>query len=95
MAAYVILDIDVTDPVGYEAYKKAGGPTLAPYGGKPYIRGEVIECLEGEWQPKRLVMIEFESMQRARDWWNSPEYNAARKLRHRAARTNVVLVEGM
>jgi uncharacterized protein (DUF1330 family) len=95
MPAYVILDIDVTDAAGYEEYKQQGAPTLAPYGGKPRIRGEVIECLEGTWQPRRLVMIEFESMEKAREWWESPEYREAKKLRHRSARTNVVLADGM
>ena len=95
MSAYVILDIEVTDPQGYDGYKKEGAATLAPYGGKPRIRGEVIECLEGSWQPRRLVMIEFESMEKARAWWNSPEYSQAKKLRHRSANTNVILVDGM
>ena len=61
MAAYVILDIDVKDPDGYEEYKKQGAPTIATYGGKPLIRGEKIESLEGNWNPKRLVAVEFDS----------------------------------
>jgi uncharacterized protein (DUF1330 family) len=95
MAAYVILDISVTDAPKYEEYKKAGAPTLKKYGGRPLIRGEVIETLEGHWKPRRLVMIEFTSMEQAKKWWNSSEYNKAKKLRHESASTNVILAEGI
>ncbi|OGV70771.1 MAG: D-fructose-6-phosphate amidotransferase [Lentisphaerae bacterium RIFOXYA12_FULL_48_11] len=95
MKAYVILDIDVKDPAGYEEYKKVGASTLGFYGGKPLARGGKTEVMEGNWQPKRVVMLEFESMDAAKKWWNSPEYAKAKKLRHAAAETNVVFLEGM
>jgi len=95
MKAYVILDIDVKNPAGYEEYKKVGAPTLGLYGGKPLARGGRTEVMEGSWQPKRVVMLEFESMDAAKKWWNSPEYAKAKKLRHAAAETNVVFLEGM
>ncbi|MFA5363313.1 MAG: DUF1330 domain-containing protein [Candidatus Omnitrophota bacterium] len=95
MVAYVILDIDVKDPAGYEEYKKMGAPTILAYGGKPLARGGATEVLEGSWQPKRVVMLEFKSMEDARRWWNSPEYNKAKKLRHAAADTNVIFLEGI
>jgi uncharacterized protein (DUF1330 family) len=95
MAAYVILDIDVKDPKGYEEYKKAGAPTILAYGGKPLVRGGKSEVLEGDWQPKRVVIIEFENMEQANRWWNSSEYKEAKKLRHKAAETNVVFMEGI
>ena len=94
MAAYVILDIDVKDPAGYEEYKKQGAPTILAYGGKPLARGGKTEVLEGDWQPKRVVLLEFNSIEEARRWWNSPEYNEAKKLRHRSADTNVDFLEG-
>ena len=95
MAVYVILDIDVKDPAGYEEYKKQGAPTILAYGGKPLARGGRTEVMEGSWQPKRIVMLEFKSFQEARAWWNSPEYSQARKLRHKSAKTNVIFVEGL
>ncbi|HOW43450.1 MAG TPA: DUF1330 domain-containing protein [Candidatus Omnitrophota bacterium] len=95
MSAYVILDIDVRDPLGYEEYKKRGAPTILAYGGKPLVRGGAAEVKEGDWQPQRVVIIEFPSMEQARQWWDSPEYTAARKLRHLAAQTNVVFIEGL
>ncbi|MFH1339321.1 MAG: DUF1330 domain-containing protein [Candidatus Omnitrophota bacterium] len=95
MSAYVILNIDVKDPNGYEEYKKKGASTILAYGGKPLVRGENIEVVEGNWRPRRLVIIEFESMEKARRWWNSPEYNAAKKLRQKSADTDVIFVEGL
>lgn len=95
MPAYVILDIDVIDPAGYEEYKKQGAPTIKEYGGRPLARGGEVEVLEGSWQPKRMVIIEFKNMPDARRWWDSPEYGQARKLRHQSARTNVVFLEGL
>ena len=95
MSPYVILDITIKDPAGYEEYKKQGAPTILAYGGKPLARGEGIEVIEGSWQPKRIVIIEFNSMKDAKLWWNSPEYCEAKKLRHKSADTNVILVEGL
>ena len=95
MPVYVILDIDVKDPRKYEEYKKLGAPTISAYGGKPLARGGVSEVKEGSWQPKRVVIIEFPDMAQAQGWWNSPEYSAAREVRHQAAESNVVFIEGL
>jgi uncharacterized protein (DUF1330 family) len=95
MSAYVIVDIEVTDPVGYEDYKKLAAPTVIQYGGKYVARGGQNEVLEGDWQPHRLVILEFESLDRAKAWLNSPEYAPARALRHKYARTNMIAVEGL
>jgi len=91
----VILDIDVKDPGGYEEYKKQGAPTIPVYGGKPLARGGKTEVLEGNWQPKRVIMLEFPDMGQAKRWWNSPEYSEAKKLRHKSADTNAVFLEGL
>jgi len=94
VAAYVILDIDVTDPAAYDEYKKLGPPTVAAYGGKYLVRGGKVEVAEGNWVPKRLVVVEFESVARAQAWLNSPEYAPAWKLRQRASHSNMIIVEG-
>lgn len=94
MAAYVIVEIDVTDPVGYEEYRRLGPPTVAAYGGKFVVRGGKVEVLEGSWMPKRLVMLEFESVERAKEWWASKEYSAAKRVRQKTAVTKVIVVEG-
>jgi uncharacterized protein (DUF1330 family) len=95
MSAYVLVDIQVTDPVGYEEYKKLAPPAVALYGGKYVARGGKTETLEGNWSPTRLVILEFESAERAKAWLNSPEYREARQMRHRVAKTNMVVIEGV
>lgn len=95
MSVYVIVDIEVTDPEGYKEYVKAAPQTVELYGGKYIARGGHNETLEGEWQAKRLVILEFPSVEQAKKWLDSPEYAPARKLRHQYARTNMVVVEGL
>ena len=95
MTAYIILDIEVTDPVGYEEYKKLGPPTVSAYGGKYVARGGKCETLEGGWQPERIVILEFPSVEKANAWINSPEYAPARALRHKYANSKTIVVEGL
>ena len=95
MPAYVIVEIDIVDPAGYEEYKKLAGATVEKYGGKYVVRGGRTEVLECHWKPKRIVVLQFESAQRAKDWLNSEQYREPRKMRHRTARTNMILVEGV
>jgi len=95
MSAYVVVDIQITDPVGYEEYKRLAPPAVALYGGKYIARGGHTETLEGNWSPSRLVILEFDNIEQAKQWLNSPEYSAARKLRHKTANTNMVVIEGV
>ena len=95
MPAYVIVDIQVNDPVGYEEYKQLAPPSIAAHGGKYLARGGQTEVLEGGWSPSRLVILQFENIGQARKWLNSSEYSAARALRHQTATTNMVVIEGM
>lgn len=95
MSAYVIVDIEVTDPIEYEEYKQLAPATVAAYGGKYLARGGQVEILEGSWLPNRLVILEFESMERAKAWLDSPEYGPVKTLRHRAAHSNMVLIAGV
>ncbi|HWY39711.1 MAG TPA: DUF1330 domain-containing protein [Chthoniobacterales bacterium] len=94
MAAYVIVEIEITDPVGYEDYKKQAAATVQKYGGKYIVRGGKTEVLEGNWKPKRIVVLEFPTMERAKEWLNCEEYREPRKLRHKTAKTNMLVVEG-
>jgi uncharacterized protein (DUF1330 family) len=94
MPAYIIMDVDVTDPVVYEEYKKLGPAASAAYGGKFLVRGGPVEVLEGNWMPKRLVIVEFASAEQARAWWSSPEYGPAKEVRQAAAVTQMLLAEG-
>jgi uncharacterized protein (DUF1330 family) len=95
MPAYVIVDIEVTDPALYEDYKKLSSGAVAAYGGKFLARGGQTFCLEGGWDAQRIVVIEFSSPDQARAWWESPEYAPAKDLRFRSARTRMLVVEGV
>jgi uncharacterized protein (DUF1330 family) len=95
MSAYVIVNIDVKDPVRYEEYKRLAAPTVAAFDGRYIVRGGPAEVIEGEWVPKRIVVLEFPSMARAREWLNCAQYAPARKIRHQTAVSEMILVEGM
>ena len=95
MPAYIIVEIEVTDPVGYEEYKQQAAATVEHCGGKYIVRGGACETLEGDWKPKRIVILQFDNMESAKAWFNSPEYIEPRKTRHRTAKTRMILVEGL
>jgi uncharacterized protein (DUF1330 family) len=94
MAAYIIVEIDVTDPIGYEEYKKRAGASVKAHGGEYIVRGGTAETLEGDWKPKRIVVLKFENVKRAKEWWSCAEYEEPKKMRHRTARTNMIVVAG-
>ncbi len=94
MAAYLIVQVNVNDPKRYENYKKMVPATLEPYGGRFLVRGGKVENLEGSWNPARLVVIEFDSVERAKAWWGSDEYAEAKALRQATADTEMVVVQG-
>ncbi len=95
MPAYVINDMEITDPERFEEYKRLSPPTVAAYGGRFLARGGEVMALEGAWQPRRLVMLEFPSVDQAQAWLNSPEYAPARTLRQLSANSRMVVIEGM
>jgi uncharacterized protein (DUF1330 family) len=95
MPAYVLVDIEVLDKERYERYKQPSTAALATHGGRFIVRGGNVETLEGTWSPKRLVIIEFPSLERAKAWWDSPDYAEARALRRATARSQLIVVEGV
>lgn len=94
MPAYIVVEIEVKDPAVFEEYKKLSPATIQQYGGRYLARGGATECLEGDWLPSRLVILEFPSMEQARVWYNSPEYTHAKGYRLRSAGGQMVLTEG-
>ena len=94
MPAYMILDIDVTDPEGYTAYRERSGATSEPFGGRFLVRGGDPQTFEGDWAPSRIVVLEFPSAERARAWYESPEYQEILPLRQANATSRAILVEG-
>ena len=95
MTAYVIADIEVLDPAGYEAYRQQVPATIAAYGGRYLARGGATEVPEGDWSPRRCVILEFPSMAQLKAWWDSPEYQPLRAIRERTTRSKLVATEGL
>ena len=95
MSAYVVVDIDVKDPEAYKQYVALAPASIETHGGKYLARAGRTEKLEGDWLPRRLVILEFESIEQARTWLDSPDYAPVKKLRHQSASTNMVVIEGV
>ena len=95
MPAYVIANVTVKDPVRYEEYKRLVPGTVEQFGGRFIARGGAIEVLEGSWHPSRLVIVEFPSVERAREWWHSAEYAEAKALRQATSDGTLLILEGI
>jgi len=95
MAAYVLVDVEITDPIEFDDYRKKVPASLAAYGGRFIIRGGATEILEGDWAPKRVVVIEFPDRSAAKAWWSSAEYADAKAQRQRSAHTQLIVVDGV
>ena len=94
MTAYVIVDVKVTDPEAYEAYKKLA-PAVEAFGGEYLARGGAVDVFEGNRTPNRTVILKFESMAQARAWVDSEQYREARMARHKSAVSHMMVVEGV
>jgi uncharacterized protein (DUF1330 family) len=95
LPAYIIVETDIHDPEQYELYKQASPPAVAAGGGRFIVRGGELAVLEGKWQPKRLVLLEFPDLEAAKRFYESPQYQEAKRLREGAAGFNMVAVEGL
>jgi uncharacterized protein (DUF1330 family) len=95
MPAYLIVETDITDPEQYEHYKAASPGAVEAGGGRFLVRGGELAVLEGDWTPKRLVVVEFEDLEAAKRFYESPAYQEAKKLREGAASLKMVAVEGI
>jgi len=95
MPAYMIVNVEITDAEKYEEYRKAAVPTVEAFGGKYLARGGRSEALEGDWIPNRLIVIEFESVEKAKGWWGSEVYRAPKQMRHESANAQMLVVEGV
>lgn len=94
MAAYVIIETDIVDAAQYERYKAASPAAVAAGGGRFLARGGELAVLEGDWEPSRLVVLEFPDVDAARRWYESETYQQAKALRDGAARLRMVAVQG-
>jgi uncharacterized protein (DUF1330 family) len=95
MSAYIIVEIEIHDPTQYEAYKRLTPASLELFGGRFLVRGGKTETLEGDWDAKRIVVIEFDNAERAKQWYASEAYAPAKALRQKISETKMLLVEGL
>ena len=95
MAAYVIADIEITDAEKYTEYRDRVPATIETFGGRYLDRGGEVRVLEGEWTPNRVAVIEFESAERALEWYSSEDYRPLIAIRRAASKSNLVLVKGV
>lgn len=95
MAAYVIVEVSITNHADYEEYKKLTPAAVAAFNGRFVVRGGATHTLEGDWQPERIVVLEFPSVERAKEWWDSDIYSRAKLIRQRSASTKMIVVEGV
>ena len=95
MPAYVISDVTLRDPNAVEIYRTRAAASIAQYGGRYLARGGEIEVLEGSWQPRAIIVVEFPDAERARAWYRSPEYASGLEVRDLALSRNLILVDGV
>ena len=95
MAGYVIVNDEVTDESVFAEFRNRVAATVEAHGGRYLVRGGAAELVDGDWEPGRLVVIEFDSVEQAKGWLTSPEYTEIKEIRMRSARASVVIVEGV
>jgi len=94
-SAYILANVDVTDPQQYEQYKKLSSHAMQVHGAEVCVRGGAVQVLEGDWSPQRVVLLKFPTAEAARRFYDSPEYAAAKQARQGAAVMRMVLIEGV
>ena len=95
MSAYLISEVDVRDPAGFDTYRTIAAKAIAQYGGRYLVRGGAASIAEGGPSPKNIIVVEFPSMERLREWYASPEYAEALKVRRTALDRRLIFVEGV
>jgi uncharacterized protein (DUF1330 family) len=95
MPAYVISDVSARDSAAFETYRRRAAASIARHGGRYIVRGGTIEPLEGNWQPRTIVIVEFPDLERARNWYRSRDYADALDVRDQALERNLILVDGV
>src|SRR5438445_3604310 len=93
-AAYVASDVEFLEPSQVERYRSLAQAAIAKYGGRYLARGGVVEAVEGDWAPQRIIIVEFPSMERAHAWYGSAEYAQALAVRRTALKRNLIFVDG-
>ena len=91
---YVLAEVEVTDPALFETYRPLASASIAAFGGRYLVRGGDPQVLEGNRPHRRMVLLEFDSPERATEWYRSPQYQEALAIRERAAKTHLLMLSG-
>ena len=94
MAGYVIINVEVTDESAYESLRKRVPAAVKAHGGRYLVRGGAAEVVRGDWTPHRLLVLEFDSVEQAREWQNAPDYADLRERLNQVCKTDIVIVAG-
>ena len=95
MAGYALIDAEITDPATFAEFRERAPAAVEAYGGRYLVRGGATEVVQGNWTPHRVVLVEFESVERARAWWHSPDHAELRAMLDKCSNTTVTIVEGV
>ena len=95
MAGYAIIHDDIQDQALFAEFRQRVGATVEAHGGRYLVRGGALEVMDGDWEPDRIVVIEFDSVERAKAWLTSPEYSEIKEIRMKAASASVIIAEGV
>jgi uncharacterized protein (DUF1330 family) len=95
MAAYALVNVEITDSAGFAEYRKSVPATIAAFGGRFLTRGGATEVLEGKWIPNRVVVLEFPDVATIKAWYHSPEYQQLLELRKRTANSDFIIIDGV
>ena len=95
MAGYVLIDVEITDHAVFTEFRDRAPAVVEAYGGRFLVRGGATEVVQGDWTPHRVVILEFDSTERAKSWWNSPEHTELRAILDRCSNATTAIVEGV
>ena len=95
MAGYALIDVEITDQTVFAEFRERAPAVVEAHGGRFLVRGGATEVVQGDWTPHRVVIVEFDSVERAKSWWNSPDHTELRAMLDRCSKTTVTIVEGV
>ena len=95
MAAYALIDVEVTDQSVFAEFRERAPAVVEAHGGRFLVRGGATEVVQGDWTPHRVVIVEFDSVERVKSWWNSPDHTKLRALLDRSSKSTMTIVEGV
>lgn len=95
MAGYALMDVEITDDTAFAELLERAPAVVKTYGGRYLVRGGGAQVVQGDWTPHRLVLVEFDSVEQARTWWNSSDHAELKSMLDKCSKTTATIVEGV